>query len=161
MILLIFFGALALLAGWTTVHDEDLRWIGFWLLIGYALSNFLHANLPVTSMPGPYSVIEVLVLLFASIAWDSHRRCWPLLVLAGVNILSICANIAFASLFPPSHRQIFLFELTTNLCFVAECLLATGVGVYNGLGDGRFAWLSGLRGRVMASYVARTRNGHP
>lgn len=160
MTLLIFFGTLALLAAWATKGEEDLQWVGVALLAGYALSNLLHATMRVTNMPGPYSLIEFLVLFLTSIAWDSHRRCWPLLVLAGVNIVSICTNIAFASIFPPSPRQIYHFELTTNLCFVAECLLATGVGVYNGRRHGRFSWLSGVWGRSVATNVARTKNGH-
>lgn len=174
MILLIFFGTLALLAVWATRGDEDLRWIGVCLFIGYALSNALHATMPVSAMPGPYSLIEILVLLATSIAWDAHRncwplfrirgveimRCWPLLVLGGVNILSICINIAFASLSPATLRQIFVFELTTNICFMVECLLATGAGVANGLRIGRFRRLSGLWIRIVAPNAGRTKNGH-
>lgn len=155
MILLVFFGLLAILAAWSTWHDEDLRWVGLWLLGGFGFSNILHANFPVTALPGPYSLIEIMVLLAAAIAWDL-RRYWPLLVIGGVNVLSICFNIAFAAHSSPGVRQIFLFELTTNLCFTAECLLAIGTGIYDGLRSGRLAGLSLVRRRNLAPHVAGT-----
>lgn len=173
MTLLIVFGALAALAAYATLGDEDLRWIGFWLVIGFILSNVLHASMSVDYLPGPYSLIEFMVLLATALAWDSHRncwpmwpirqvqfvRCWPLVLLAGINILSICINIAFSALYLPTRQQIYVFELTTNLCFTAECLLAIGVGVSDGLRNGRFARLSGLWRRNMASNVTRTKSG--
>jgi uncharacterized membrane protein HdeD (DUF308 family) len=141
---LVLYGGLAMLAVWSTRHDRELVWLGGWLAAGFVLSNLLHATLAVTYLPGPYSLIECMVLFAASIAWGVHRKHWPLLVIACVNVLSITANIAFAANFPPSPRQIFLWELTTNIFFAVECLLATAVGVADGYRTGRFVWLPPL-----------------
>lgn len=123
---------------WSTWADEDLRWIGVWLAISFAASNWMHAKMHVTVLPGPYSMIEVMILLAAGVAWDSHRRYWGLLVLGSINILSICICIAFAAQMPINHRHVFVFEVTTNLCFAAECLLAIGAGIANEYRTGRF-----------------------
>lgn len=155
IVALVFYGLLAGVAFWATFRNSDLMWIGIWLTSGYVISNIFHALLPVSDLPGPYSLIEFMVLFATSIAWDAHRRYWPLLVLGGVNILSICINIAFASFFPPSGRQVYLFEVTTNLCFAVECLLATGVGLFDGIRSGRFHRLPRLWRRVVASYADR------
>jgi len=156
-VLLLLYGGLAFMAVLATIRDEDLRWIGLWLLAGFALSNFLHARVNVTDLPGPYSLIEFMVLVAVGVAWDNHRKYWALLVLAGINILSICINIGFGTTFPPSKQQIYLFELTTNICFAAECLLAIGVGLADGLRNGRFAPLSRFWERAVAPHVARAK----
>jgi len=148
---LVLFGLLAFVAVLATWCDEDLRWIGLWLFGGFALSNILHAHMRVSDLTGPYSLIEFMVLVAVSVAWASHRSYWPLLLLGAVNILSICINVAFAVNYSESARQIYLFELTTNMCFVAECMLATGVGLVHGHGIGRFARLSRLRRRSVAA----------
>lgn len=154
---LIFYGSLAALAFWMTCRDPDLLWVGGWLLLGWMISNVLHAYCNVSSLPGPYSLIEFMILFATSIAWDSHRSCWPLLLIGAVNIISICANIAFAAFYPPDPRQVFAWEMTTNVCFVIECLLAGGVGFYDGCRTCRFRRVPALWRRALAAYDSRSK----
>lgn len=135
---LAFYGSLALLALWATWRDFDLRWIGAWLVAGYVLSNALFFTVAVAHRVGPYSFIEVMVAVTAMSAWTEHRYR-ALIGIVVFNLASIGANIAFAVHFPPSQRQIFLWEVTTNICFAAECLIATGVGIAHGYRTGRFS----------------------
>jgi hypothetical protein len=153
---MIFYGVLALIAFLATLRDPDLLWIGAWLLGGWAISNYLHATMPVTELVGPYSMIEFMVLYATSIAWGTHRRYWPLLIIGALNLVSIAVNIGFSRNFPPTGRQIYLWELTTNLCFAGQCLLATGVGIFDGFRVGRFNRLSDLWKRAVAAYAARS-----
>lgn len=141
---------------WATWPDDDLRWVGVWLLVSFAAANWMHANMAVTDLAGPYSLIEFMILLAAGVAWDNHRRYWGLVLLGGINLLSICVCIAFATEKPATPRHIFVFELTTNLCFAAECLLAMVAGIADGYRTGRFdCMLFGGR-RPVAPHVART-----
>lgn len=149
------YAAFATGAVWATWADDDLRWVGVWLLTSFAASNWLHAEMHVSSLPGPYAMIEVMILLAAAVAWDSHRRYWGLVLLGGINILSICASIAFAAEKPILPRHVFVFELTTNLAFAAECLLAIGAGIADGYRTGRFNRLPFGGRRSVAAHVAR------
>lgn len=153
---LIFYGSLAALALWATWRDRELVWIGFWLVGGFLISNVLFFLATLEWRPGPYSVIEVMVFFAAMMAWAEERRLrWPLLILCGVNVLSIAATVAFAATIAPNRSQIFLWELTTNICFAVECLLATWVGVADGYRTGRFARVPRSDGRVVAPDAAR------
>ncbi len=154
MALLAVFGALTALTLWSTWRDSELRWVGLWLAASFIVSNILHAKMHVMSLPGPYSMLELMVLIAAAIAWDARRTHWPLVLLAGISVFSICANVAFAAEYRPGPQQIYVFELTTNLCFVAECLLASVTGLADGFRTGRFRRLSRLRGRNMAANAA-------
>lgn len=156
MLLFMLYGSLAALALWATWRDHDLYWIGVWLAVGWAVSNMLFATLPPQARPGPYTVIEVLVALSAYFAWAEHRHR-ALVVLVGVNVLSIMANVAFASTISPVPRQIWLYEVTTNMCFAAECLLAAGVGIAHGRRAGRFDSWVGAGRRALEPHVARQR----
>lgn len=149
------FAAFTTLAVWSTWVDDDLRWVGVWLLVSYGAANWMHAEMHVSGLPGPYAMIEVMILLATAVAWDSHRRYWGLVVLGGLNILSICVCIAFAAEKPIVPRHIFVFELTTNICFAAECLLAIGAGIADGYRTGRFNRLPFGGRRTVATNVAR------
>lgn len=153
------FAAFAAGAVWSTWADDDLRWIGIWLATSYGAANWMHGNMHPTNLPGPYAMIEVMILLAAGVAWDSHRQYWWLVLLGGINILSICACIAFASQFPILPRHIFIFELTTNLAFAAECLLAIGAGIADGYRTGRFNRLPFGGRRSVAPHIARIPEG--
>lgn len=156
LLLLAFYGSLAALSMWSTCRDRDLVWLGAALVGGWAVSNALFFLTPITWRPGPYSVIELLVFYAAGIAWaEDKRRRWPLLILAGINVLSIAANVAFSANFDPTPRQIYLWELTTNLCFAAECLIATWVGLADGYRSGRFGRLPHRDGGGVAPDAAR------
>jgi hypothetical protein len=131
------YGALAVLALWACGRDRDLQGIGACLVFGWAFSNLLDWSFPATAKPGPYTFIEILVALFAYLAWENRQERRILLVMC-VNIVSICANIALALNNPPDRQQIYAHALTTNLCFAAECLLVTWAGIVDGLRIGRF-----------------------
>lgn len=158
--LAIIYGALAITAFWATWRDEDLRWIGVWLVGGWALSNMVAELAPVTYRPGPYTLIEMMVATAAYCAWGIHRKhryAWALVAIVIFNTASIALNIAFAWSFPPEWRQIHVFEVGTNLCFAAECLLATGVGVADGYRTGRFHWRPLFRRSIAQPDAARQR----
>lgn len=141
MFLPLFYGLLAALAMWATWHDEDLRWIGLWLVFGWLLSNLLFFSVPVIHRPGPYTFIEMMVALSAYCAWGVHagrRYSKALVAIVVTNLVSIGFNIGFASSFPPVYRQIHLFEIGTNICFGIECVLAFGSGIADGYRIGRF-----------------------
>lgn len=135
---LLFYGSLALFAMWATWRDFHLRWVGAWLVAGFVLSNALFFTVPIEHRVGPYSFIEVMVAVTTMSAWTEHRYR-ALIALVAFNLASIGANIAFAVYFPPSRQQIFLWEVTTNICFAAECLIAAGVGIAHGYRTGRFS----------------------
>lgn len=139
------YGFLALLAFWACARDRDLFWIGAWLLGGWGISNLLDWYAPASSAPGPYTLIEIMVLTAVYCAWVEHRRI-GLVLIAIASTASIAANVAFAAIFSPSSRQIYLWEATTNMTFAAECLFAFGVGVAHGYRTGRFPRWSRLRG---------------
>ena len=153
------YGALALIALWATWRDTDLVWIGVFLIGGWAVSNLADWYLPIERQPGPYAVIELLIVYVTSLAYMAElrrgRRRWPLLLLGGAAIVSVIATAAFTTQYPPSGRQVYLWKLTTNLCFAAECLFATTTGVIDGYRTGRFASLSRRGGRNLAADAAR------
>lgn len=139
---IILFAALAGAAFRATHREPDLFWLGAWLVLGFLGSNVVHfaaleyAKVPVLWKPGPYTFFEIMVAVAASCALVVHRHdrrmYWGLVGILCCNVLSICANFAIGWIGTnnvPDPRQVFLFELTTNLTFGLECLLATGVGI--------------------------------
>lgn len=144
MTLVIFYGLFALAAFLATHGDHDLGLIGIFLAGGFLASNALFLFAPVTARPAPYTLIETLVALAAYCAFEvrGHRALIAIVIL---NIVSICANVAFSLVFPPDQRQVLAFETTTNLTFAAECVLATWVGI--AYGRGRLAGWLGRRWR--------------
>lgn len=159
LLIIAFYGSLALGALWATRHDQDLIWVGGWLVAGWAMSNFIWALGDPSAKPGPYSLIEAMVALAAVVAFDRHRYR-ALLIIVSLNILSICANLAFASIIKADERQVFLHAVTTNLIFAAECLLAIGIGVAHGHRIGRFDWVPGVRRRLVGA-LARSGDQKP
>ena len=135
---LTFYGLLAGLACAATCKDAELRWLGAWLVLGYLISNALYfEGVAPSYRVGPYSMIEIMILTAAFCSLISHNR-WPLIGVMGLNLLSIAANIALALYNFPSHRQIYIWDVTTNMCFVGECLLTIGMGVAYEYRSGRF-----------------------
>lgn len=141
MMLVFIYGSLAALALWATCRDEYLRWIGFWLVGGFVLSNILFfSGVSASQRIGPYTAIEIMVAVSAT--WAAAARTRWLIAIIVFNLLSIAANIGLAANFPPTPRQIYLWELTTNMCFAAECLFAFGIGTAHGLRTGHFnSWV--------------------
>lgn len=135
---LAFYGGLAGMAVWATWHDFDLKPVGIALAFCYIVTNLIGLTVPVPSQPGPYSAIQILIAAMAVHAWGEHRSR-RLIALVCVSLASVGANIAFVLNFPPDQRQIFLWELTTNMCFAGECLLASWLGIAHGYRIGRFA----------------------
>lgn len=137
MLMALGYGVLACVAMWATWRNFELFWVGFWLVFGWAASNLLFAYAPVEARPGPYTVIEMMVALAAFCAFAEHRYK-ALIGVVMFNVASIAINVAFATLSDPDQRQIYLYEVTTNLCWAGQCLLAAGVGVAHGRRTGRF-----------------------
>jgi NADH:ubiquinone oxidoreductase subunit K len=151
--LLVFFGLLAGLAVFATWRDSDLRPIGLALAAGFAVSNALHFLAPVVARPGPYTMIEMTIALFAYCAWGVHGGR-KLIALVCVNLISVAFNINFAlEGFEPSSSAAYIFVLGTNLCFVVECLLALSVGIAHGAC--RFRWRLPVRRPSAQRHAAR------
>lgn len=144
---LAFYGALAGSALWATWTPRDLFWIGFWLMGGYLVSNAMWlAGAAPGSRPGPYTLIEMMVALASYCAWEEYRERAFIAILVA-NLTSICCNIALAINNPATARQIYLHEVTTNICFAVECLIAIVMGVRHGYRSGRFFWWPHFRRR--------------
>jgi hypothetical protein len=125
--LTLFYGGLAILALLATWRDDDLRWIGGWLVTGCAISNALfYVHVPPISRTGPYTFLEMMVAVAAACSLTRHPR-WPIAILV-CNLLSIAANIGLVVNNPPTRGQVYLWGLTTNLLFASECLLVIGAG---------------------------------
>ncbi len=162
ILVLLFYASLAAAALWATCRDSDLCCVGAALVVNCGMSNFMWAmDVPATSRTGPYTLVELIVTAAAFFAFHAHRyRAWQLLV--SFSIMSIMANVVFASLVAPNLRQIFLWEATTNLMFAIECLIAIGVGVSHGRGSGRFhRWPLARRAAVPvdAAVARQSKNG--
>jgi peptidoglycan/LPS O-acetylase OafA/YrhL len=153
--LFLFYGALAVIALLSTLRDTDLIWVGLFLVGGWAVSNVLDWHTPITWQPGPYAVIELLIIYVASLAYFADRRRWPLLLLGGAAIVSIISTAAFSAQYQPAPGSVYVWKLTTNLCFAAECLFATWVGIADGYRTGRFVRLPRRSGGDMAPDAAR------
>lgn len=132
-----FYGALTAMALWATLKDFDLLLVGITLAFCFLVTNGLGLAAPIEDQPGPYSAIQILISAAALHAWGVHRSR-QFIALVTISIASVCANIAFLLNFPPDQRQIFLWEVTTNMIFAGECLLATWVGIAHGYRTGRF-----------------------
>ena len=157
MILFYLFGICAILAFAATCLDRDTRWLGAWLLLGFIISNLLYfGGVPPLDRVGPYTLIEIMVAFGALFALVKQLS-WALVMIIFLNLISIGANIALALQIVPDGRQIYAWNLTTNLCFAGECALATWVGLSNGFRVGRFdRWLRPRRDVVSAR---RSHNG--
>ena len=151
---LILYGGLAVLALAATARDDDLRWIGLWLLGGFIISNALFFyGVPPLRRAGPYTAIEIMVAVAASCA-VVRARVWMILIL-GCNLLSIAANIALLLNNPPTRQQVYAWNVATNAAFAAECLLAIGAGGGYGYFAGLFAHRIRLRRHSPTAGVAR------
>lgn len=135
-LLFLLYGIFGASAFWATCRDDYLRWIGLWLIVGWAASNILDFNhYPVADRVGPYTAIEIMVAVATS--WALVERSRWLIAILIFNLISIAANIGLALNYPATDRQVYLWKATTNLCFAAECLFAFGIGVAHGLRTGR------------------------
>lgn len=149
------FAASALAACW---HNHDLRWLAYALLGGWAVSNLaVYSGIQAADRVGIYTTIEMVVSVASFMAWSARRNRWLIAVVI-VCTMSIIANLAFASILEPKPRQVWLWEVTTNVCFALECVLATGAGLSDGLWLCRFRRWSGL-GQPVADAHARTKGG--
>lgn len=145
MALLILYGLLACGALWATWRDADLRQLGIAIALNFVASNAVWLSVPPAQRPGPYTVLEMLVMIAAFMAFDLRaarhgRRSLALIAVIAAALLSACANVALALAGShPSWAQVHSHELVTNACFAAECLLCSGVGIADGVRTGRFA----------------------
>lgn len=149
--LLAVYGALALLALWATWSETDLRWIGVALCFSFIASNAVWYLDAPASRAGVYTMCEIFVALAAYMAWED-LRFRMLAVLGMTAAVSICANIVFAWQVQPIWTQIHRHELITNACFAVECIVTFGMGVWHGVGAGRFDRWTGHRDAVGQSH---------
>lgn len=156
-ILFAFYGTLAAFALWACWADRDLRWLAFTLAGSFTASNAVWFLGTTEMRPTVYSLCEVVILIFAFLAWRTtgYRA---LIALVVVSILSIGANIGFASITEPRLENINTYEVLTNICYAAECVIAFGTGIADGLRTNRFSAGASRWWRRSASHAARRRN---
>jgi hypothetical protein len=149
---LLLYGGMASLALWATWRDRCLFWVAFWIGVSFVVSNSLWwAGVPASDRPGIYTMLEVLISVAAVCAWERKQR-YVLVAVVCAAALSVCANIAFASISVPTLRHIHAWEWTTNLCFAAECLLTSWGGISYGYESGRFVrWPFANRSHIVAN----------
>jgi hypothetical protein len=144
-LIIAFYGALAGVALWATWHDIHLRTIGAVLIIDWLISNAAWFSGDSQTRAGVYTMLEILVSASAYIAFAFCKSAvtrWTLIGVVTVSVFSCGCNIVFASIIAPVPFQKYIYDVATNLCFAAECLLATGAGIHDGLGIGRLDhWL--------------------
>lgn len=138
--LTLFYASAVGAALWLSWPDEDLRFVGLALLFSFIISNLLWWLAPAASRPGVYSMLELLIVLSAALAYG-QRREWGLAGVVVAAIGSIAANIGFASLSKPSIEHIRTYETVTNVAFLIECSLCAWVGGLNSVRIGRFSRL--------------------
>lgn len=139
--LLLFFVALLVLVNLATWPDRNVRNIGVALALGCILSNVV-AYGDQESRAGVYSMIEIMVTATTFVAYTLQPDMPGknlLRGLVGVSLLSVCLNVAYLGVLPASSQQQLYYDIATNLCFAAECLLAGATGVLVGVDDGRFS----------------------
>lgn len=153
---LAFYGSLAALALWATWRESDLRWIGLALGFSYAASNAIWFFGEIGNRAGVYTMCEIFIALAAYMAWEEHRYRM-LAVLGAISAVSIAANIAFAWHDTPTSAQVYMHEVVTNICFALECIVTTGIGVWHGVGAGRFHRWIGARDAVAEPHGFRGR----
>jgi hypothetical protein len=121
------YGALALGALACCWRDPDMRVVGGALTMSWAGSNLIWFNAPATMRPGVYTMLEIMIVVVAYIAFAVHRRR-ALVVVVASAILSICANVVLATIVDPTTAQKNLHEWVTNICFAIECIFAAVAG---------------------------------
>lgn len=130
---LAFYGSLACGALWTTWHDIHLRTVGAMLCTSYLVSNASYFGGSIGDRPGIYTMLEIMV---AGSAYLAHLFCPSVrlmfILIVAVSVLSICANVAFASIMEPVKVQQYIYTIATNACFASECLLTIWAGVRHG-----------------------------
>lgn len=137
LLALAFYGGLAVLALVVTWRTHELRWLGAALVLGYLLSNAAHFYLPFAERPAAFTVIEIGISLAAFIGRVLGAPRGMILVIS-ISALSVTANIAVSLYTDPSHSQVNVWEGITNLCYIGECLVTAGTGIYANDWLGRF-----------------------
>lgn len=137
LLALAFYGTVMLTAAWLCWHDEDLRWVAGALALSFTASNLAWFFGAVEGRAGLYTMLEMIVAISAYLAWGHHHRRL-LIGIVCLALISICANVAFASILVPTKRQMWLHELACNVCFFGECLLAGWLGARDAYRVGRF-----------------------
>lgn len=151
IIALAFYGGLAALAVASTWRVAELRCLGIALLAGFLLSNLAHFALSFDERPAAFTVIEIGISLCAFIA-RTLGAPRAMVAIISISVLSVTANIAISLYDHPSLYQIHVWEGITNLCYIGECLLASGAGIYaGGWNGGLHRWFDRDRGHVASA----------
>jgi len=161
---LVLYGTLAGFALWATWHDRHLRTVGAMLVIDYIISNMAWFSSNAHDRAGIYTMLEIMIVVTAYIAHSfcsSVRTHWLLRGVVAVSVVSICINIAFSSIMVPIPYQTYIYDIATNMCFAAECLLMITGGVLDGVGAGRFDHWSWHRRDHSRSHVRPSQRKEP
>jgi hypothetical protein len=122
------YAGLAIAACAASWRDFDLRPVGV-ALVGSFLASNAAQWLSVQERPAAYTVCEVMVLSMAFLAHVCGASRLTVGIVA-VSIISISTNLYVTTIDHPLRSQVMLWELATNLCFGAECLLVVGIALH-------------------------------
>jgi len=143
MYLWLAFGALALAASVASWRDLDLRPVGIAVVASWIVSNAAHWYLSPLERPAAYTVAEAMVLSTAFLAHVCGAGRMTVAIVA-VCTVSIGLNLYTTRFDTMTLSQINWWEISTNLCFAAECLLVITLGLY----ERSRSWLATGRGRA-------------
>lgn len=137
-----FYAALAVGACVVSWRNFELRPVGIALTASCLCSNLATVYLGIKDRPAAYTVCEALVLSMAFLA----HVCGASRLMVGVVavcILGVCFNITVTTVDNLTRAQIITWQIATNLCFGAECILVIVTALYEhvrtrfGAGNGR------------------------
>lgn len=159
------YGGAALLALVATWRDRSTRWVAIALLSTCLLSNIFWFVGPPQHRPGVYAALQMCVAIRAWFAWIEVRfrqspcsqEQWALIAVVGLALLHIGADTGYLVVLHGDPALLGSFTLTTNLLFLAECLVVVGVGVCERYRSGGLSWLARFRRMPVPSHGVATR----
>lgn len=119
------FGLLALLALWATSNDHSRGIIARVIFLTFIISNLMFYTVEPVLRPTIQPIFDMCIGIAAFAAWE-YRRGWDVPVLIALATLSACASVAHSI----TQEAQYAWELTTNLIYVAECLVVSARGMY-------------------------------
>lgn len=147
------YGGAALLSLALSWHDRPVRSVSLALLASFVVSNLVWFFGQVSDRPGVYTALQMWITTRAWLAWVECKHKEPcsraealmLLAVVGLSVVYISVNVAFTLTFAGQTSQLRQHEITTNLLYLAQCLLVAGVGVWDGARFDRFRHWPALR----------------
>ena len=151
-----FYAGLAVAACVASWRNVELRPVGVAVVVSLAASNAAHWWLPAMERPAAYTVAEATVLSMAFLAHVCGASRL-LVAIVAVSIVSIGLNIRMTTIDAPTLEQIRGWEVSTNVCFAAECLLVITSALHERVRRTFCRFVDGRRGSAFHGRAARSK----